>query len=186
MDVENSSSSSSSCTSELSDPESIKSSVSQTRSSVHHHQKAAGRTQRFSSSSSSATRHEFPTSNSAGLEFQRTPNRANSKPWRTGSCSAAAASPSNVRSIMSAGTLHRGGSGSQQLHISKSLSQNFVEMDFELEEDSSFWNDHNVQVEFFPSFILFFKIVFVQFLIVDVVEILEETDYLRLNMEKPK
>ncbi|CAK9265534.1 unnamed protein product [Sphagnum jensenii] len=146
IDVENSSSSSSSCTSELSDPESIKSSVSQTISSVHHHQKAAGRTQRFSSSSSSATRHEFPTSNSAGLEFQRTPNRANSKPWRTGSCSAAAASPSNIRSMISAGTLHRGGSGSQQLHISKSLSQNFVEMDFELEEDSSFWNDHNVQV----------------------------------------
>lgn len=186
MDVENSSSSSSSCTSELSDPESIKSSVSQTRSSVHHHQKAAGRTQRFSSSSSSATRHEFPTSNSAGLEFQRTPNRANSKPWRTGSCSAAAASPSNIRSIMSAGTLYRGGSGSQQLHISKSLSQNFVEMDFELEEDSSFWNDHNVQVEFFPFFIHFFLSVFVEFLIVDVVEILEEMDYLRLNLEKPK
>lgn len=185
MDVENSSSSSSSCTSELSDPESIKSSVSQTISSVHHHQKAAGRTQRFSSSSS-ATRHEFPTSNSAGLEFQRTPNRANSKPWRTGSCSAAAASPSNIRSMISAGTLHRGGSGSQQLHISKSLSQNFVEMDFELEEDSSFWNDHNVQVEFFPSFIHFFLNVFLEFLIVDVVEILEETDYLRLNLEKPK
>jgi hypothetical protein len=184
MDVENSSSSSSSCTSELSDPESIKSSVSQTISSVHHHQKAAGRTQRFSSSS--ATRHEFPTSNSAGLEFQRTPNRANSKPWRTGSCSAAAASPSNIRSMISAGTLHRGGSGSQQLHISKSLSQNFVEMDFELEEDSSFWNDHNVQVEFFPSFIHFFLNVFLEFLIVDVVEILEETDYLRLNLEKPK
>jgi hypothetical protein len=36
------------------------------------------------------------------------------------------------------------------------LSQNFVEMDFELEEDSSFWNDHNVQVSFFlPSFISF-------------------------------
>ncbi len=186
MDVENSSSSSSSCTSELSDPESIKSSVSQTRSSVHHHQKAAGRSQRFSSSSSSATRHEFPTSNSAGLEFQRTPNRANSKPWRTGSCSAAAASPSNIRSIMSAGTLHRGGSGSQQLHISKSLSQNFVEMDFELEEDSSFWNDHNVQVEFFPFFTHLFLNVFVEFLIVDVVEILEETDYLRLNLDKPK
>jgi hypothetical protein len=85
---------------------------------------------------------------------------------------------------MSAGTLHRGGSGSQQLHISKSLSQNFVEMDFELEEDSSFWNDHNVQVKFFFSFIHFFLNVFVQFLIV--VEILEETDYLRLNLEKPK
>jgi hypothetical protein len=86
----------------------------------------------------------------AAGEFQKTPSRA-LKPWRNGPFGTAAAatssnsSPGNIRS-MAAG-MPRGSGLLQQQQLSN-LSQNSRDVDFELEEDPCFWNDHNVQVHF--------------------------------------
>jgi hypothetical protein len=86
----------------------------------------------------------------AAGELQKTPSRA-LKPWRNGPFGTAAAatssnsSPGNIRS-MAAG-MPRGSGLLQQQQLSN-LSQNSRDVDFELEEDPCFWNDHNVQVHF--------------------------------------
>jgi len=88
----------------------------------------------------------------AAREFQKTPSRA-LKPWRNGpfgttaAATSSSSTPGNIRS-MAAGMPRGSGLLHQQQQQLSNLSQNSRDMDFELEEDPCFWNDHNVQVHF--------------------------------------
>ncbi len=151
---------SSTSTSDFSDPESIHSSSLSQATTRSTHKRRATKQHKKSATTTRAAQEFLPgvLIAAAAGEFQKTPSRA-LKPWRNGpfgttAAAAAAAiatssssSPGNIRS-MAAGMLRGSGLLQQQQQQLSNLSQNSRDMEFELEEDPCFWNDHNVQVHF--------------------------------------
>jgi hypothetical protein len=152
---------SSTSTSDFSDPESIHSSSLSQATPRSTHKRRATKQHKKSVTTTRAAQEFLPgvLNAAAAGEFQKTPSRA-LKPWRNGpfgttAAAAAAAAvatsssstPGNIRS-MAAGMPRGSGLLHQQQQQLSNLSQNSRDMDFELEEDPCFWNDHNVQVHF--------------------------------------
>jgi len=150
---------SSTSTSDFSDPESIHSSSLSQATPRSTHKRRATKQHKKSVTTTRAAQEFLPgvLNAAAAGEFQKTPSRA-LKPWRNGpfgtTAAAAAAvatssssTPGNIRS-MAAGMPRGSGLLHQQQQQLSNLSQNSRDMDFELEEDPCFWNDHNVQVHF--------------------------------------
>ncbi|KAH9532376.1 hypothetical protein CY35_19G090000 [Sphagnum magellanicum] len=148
---------SSTSTSDFSDPESIHSSSLSQATPRSTHKRRATKQHKKSVTTTRAAQEFLPgvLNAAAAGEFQKTPSRA-LKPWRNGpfgtTAAAAAAvatssssTPGNIRS-MAAGMPRGSGLLHQQQQQLSNLSQNSRDMDFELEEDPCFWNDHNVQV----------------------------------------
>jgi hypothetical protein len=148
---------SSTSTSDFSDTESIHSSSLSQATTRSTHKRRATKQHKKSATTTRAAQEFLPgvLIAAAAGEFQKTPSRA-LKPWRngpfgtTGAAGAAGAtssssSPGNIRG-MAAGMPRGSGLLQQQQQQLSNLSQNSRDMDFELEEDPCFWNDHNVQV----------------------------------------
>jgi hypothetical protein len=150
---------SSTSTSDFSDPESIHSSSLSQATTRATHKRRATEQHKKSATTTRAAQEFLPgvLIAAAAGEFQKTPSRA-LKPWRNGPFGTAAAaaavatssssSPGNIRNMAAAMPRGSGLLQQQQQQQLSNLSQNSRDMDFELEEDPCFWNDHNVQVHF--------------------------------------